>query len=117
MLINGILFNCEAWHGVTDAHVVKLKSVDEALLSGLLKAHSKTPKELLHLELGTIPLRWVMAQRRLNYMKHKLSRDDGELIKKIVLAQKETQTKGDFIQLIEKDLKALNMTYEETITN
>ena len=33
------------------------------------------------------------------------------------MSQKETPTKGDFIQLIEKDLKALNITYEETITN
>ena len=57
MLVNGILFNSEAWHGLTNAHIVKLESVDEALLRGILKAHSKTPKEFLHLELGTIPLR------------------------------------------------------------
>ena len=40
MLVNGILFNSEVWHGVTDAQIVKLESVDEALLRGLLKAHS-----------------------------------------------------------------------------
>ena len=43
-----------------------------------------------------------MAQRRLNYMKHILSRDDSELIKGIFFAQKETPTKGDFVNLIEK---------------
>ena len=32
MLLNGILFNGEAWHGVTNAHIVKLEEVDEALL-------------------------------------------------------------------------------------
>ena len=102
MLVNGILFNSEAWHGVTDPQIVKLESLDEALLQGLLKAHSKAPKEFLHLELGTIPLRWIMAQRRLNYMKHIQSRDDSELIKRVFLAQKETPTKGDFVKLIEK---------------
>ena len=50
-------------------------------------------------------------------MKHILSRDDDELIKKIFCAQKENPTKGDFIKLIEKDLKDLTLTYEETITN
>ena len=61
MLGNGILFNSEAWPGVTSAHIAKLESVDESLLRGILKAHSKTPKEFLHLELGTVPLRWVTA--------------------------------------------------------
>ena len=41
MLVNGILFNSEAWHGVTNA---KILSVNEALLQGILKAHIKTPK-------------------------------------------------------------------------
>ena len=66
----------------------KLESLDEALLRGLLKAHSKTPKEFLHLELGTIPLRWIMAQQRLNYMKHILSRDDTEIIKRVLFLTK-----------------------------
>ena len=57
MLINGMLYNSEAWHGVTNAHIVKLESVDESLLRGLLKAH---------LETGTIPLRWIITQRRIN---------------------------------------------------
>ena len=117
MLVNGILFNSEAWHGVTNAHIVKLESVDEALLRGILKAHSKTPKEFLHFETGTIPLRWIMTQRRINYMNHILSKDDDELIKKVFLAQKETPTQGDFAKLIEKDLKELNITYEEAISN
>ena len=61
MLINGILYNSEVWHGVTHAQIVKLESVDEALLRSILKAHSKTPKEFLYLETGTIPLRWIIA--------------------------------------------------------
>ena len=117
MLINGMLFNSEAWHGVTNAHIVKLESVDESLLKGLLKAHSKTPQEFLHLETGTIPLRWIMTQRRINYMKHIVSRNDDELIKKVFLAQKETPTQGDFVKLIEKYLEELHITYEDVITN
>ena len=61
MLINGILYNSEAWHGVTNAQIAKLESVDKALLISILEAHIKTPKEFLHLETGTIPLRWIIA--------------------------------------------------------
>ena len=57
MLINGIIYNSEAWHGITDAQIAKLESVDEALLRGILKADIKKPKEFLHLETGTVPLK------------------------------------------------------------
>ena len=36
MLINGTLFNSEAWHGISDKEVSSLEKVDEALLKGLL---------------------------------------------------------------------------------
>jgi hypothetical protein len=104
MLINGILYNSEAWHGVTSAQIAKLEAVDESLLRNILKAHSKTAKEFLYLETGTIPIRWIVAQRRINYLKHILSRDDNELIKKVYLAQRENPTRGDFAKLVEKDL-------------
>ena len=45
--INGILFNSEAWHGVTAAHIVRFESVDEALLKGILNAYNKTPTEFV----------------------------------------------------------------------
>ena len=83
-----MLFNSEAWHGITSAHIVKLESVDEALVRGLLKAHSKTPKEFLHFETGKISLRWIVTQRRINYLKPILTRDDDEVIKKVFTAQK-----------------------------
>ena len=111
MLINGILYNSEAWHGVKDAHIVKLEQLDNSLL-GILKAHCKTPIEFLHLETGTVPLRWIISQRRINYLRHMLSRSNEELIKKVFLDQREKSSKGDFAQLVEKDLKDFGISYE-----
>ena len=76
MLINGILFNSEAWHGITLAQIVRLEKIDQDLLRGILKAHRKTPSEFLHLETGTLPIRFILSQRRINYLKHILSRDN-----------------------------------------
>ena len=50
MLINGILFNTEAWHSVNVKDVIELEKVDETLLRGLLQAHPKIPLEALYLE-------------------------------------------------------------------
>ena len=115
MLLNGMLFNSEVWHGVTIAQIEKLESVDEALLRGIMKAHCKTPKEFLYLETGCVPLRWVLAQRRINYARLILRRKDGDLVKSVFLAQKESPTKGDFFLLLEKDLKDLELTYNQAI--
>ena len=117
MLLNGVLFNSEAWHGVTAAQVAKLEKIDENLLRGILKAHRKTPSEFLYLETGTLPIRFIMAQRRINYLKHILSRNDEELIKKVYLAQKDNPTSGDFTKLLEKDLEMLGVNQEEVILN
>ena len=57
MLLNGILFNSEPWHNY------------ENLICRILKAHSKTPLEFLYLESGTISIKWILAQRRVNYLK------------------------------------------------
>ena len=99
MLINGILFNSEAWHGVTLAHIAKLEAIDEALLRGILKAHTKTPKEFLYFEIGVLPIKWIIAQRRINYMYHILQRDENELVKKVFIAQRNNPVQGDFVNL------------------
>ena len=115
MLLNGMLFNSEAWHGVTISQIKKLESVDEALLQGIMKAHCKTPKEFLYLETGCIPLRWVLAQQRINYARLMIKQKDDDLVKHVLLAQKEVPTKGVFIQLLEQDLKDLELTYEQAV--
>jgi hypothetical protein len=61
MLINGILFNSEVWHGVTDDHVEALEKVDEHLLRSLLQCQSKTPLEFLFLETGPVPIRFIIG--------------------------------------------------------
>ena len=113
MLLNGILYNSEAWHGVTKKNIRTLESIDESLIRGILKAHSKTTREFLYLEVGATPIKWIIAQRRVNYLKHIPCKEDNELVKKVFLAQKENPTTGDFIKLVQQDLKDLLVTYEQ----
>ena len=113
LLLNGTLFNSEAWQGVTAAQIVKLEKIDEDLLRGILKAHRKTPSEFLYLETGTLPVRFILAQRRINFLKHILSRDNEELIKRVYTAQKEDPTSGDFVKLVGKYLELLEITLKE----
>ena len=68
MLINGMLFNSEAWHGVTAANVATLEKIDQQLLRHILNAHKSTTTEFLYLETGAVPLNWILSQRRINYL-------------------------------------------------
>ena len=61
MLLNGILFNSEAWHGVTKKQIKTFEAIDAQLLKGILKAHGKTSSEFLYLETGATPIRWIIA--------------------------------------------------------
>ena len=50
MLVNGILYNSEAWHSVSLKDIESLEKIDEALLRFLLNSHAKAPLETLYLE-------------------------------------------------------------------
>ena len=100
-----ILYNSKVWHDATLEPIAKLESVEEDLLKSILKAHSRTPKECLYLQTGTIPLTWTIALKRMNNFKNIISRDESELIKNICLAQQENRTRRDFVNLAMKYLK------------
>ena len=113
LLVNGILFNSESWHGVTQKHIKSLDTVDVALLRTILKAHSKTPKEFLYVETGALPFRWIVAQRRIMYLKNIMERSDNDMLKRVLIAQKLNPSKGDFVRIVEKNLKELGNTYDD----
>ena len=96
MLINGMLYSSEVWSDVKDSDIELLEDVDEFFLRSIFRAHSKTPLEFLHLETGTIPIRLIIASRRVNYLHHILTRPENELIFRVFQAQKQSPSKGDF---------------------
>ena len=115
MLINGIMTNFEVWYGVSDAEISQLGKVDEYLLREIMDAHSKTAREFLYLETGTIPLRFLVMSRRLSYLHHLLTRNENELIHKFFKAQERCPIKDDWVTQIKEDREylKLDMTNEE----
>ena len=97
MLQNGTLFNSEAWHSVKDNEIEALERVDESLLRSLLQAHSKVPLEFLFLETGSVSVRHLVSNRRMNFLRTIITRDDEELTKRVLRGQQDNPTEGDFI--------------------
>ena len=114
MLLNGILFNSEAWHDISEDEIRKLEKVDEYLLRSLVKAHSKVPLEFLYLEAGATPVRFVISCRRILYLQNILKRPENELIKRVYKAQQQDAVPGDFVQLVKEDLKVIGINNSES---
>ena len=117
-LINGILFNSEAWCNVSDKDMEKLEQVDMAAHRALIGGHkggghSKCSKAFYYLEFGTMMVRHIVMIRRLMYHHHILTRDNSEMIKKVYLKQKEIACKGDWIHLIRKDFSLIEEDINE----
>ena len=102
ILISSMLFSAEAWSGVNDKQLARLEVVDMSLLRLLTGGHVKCPSEFLHLETKTWKLRHHLSYLRLIYHHHILTRDNKETIQKIYQKQNETNTKGDWLQLLKK---------------
>ena len=95
-----MLYSSEAWSDVKKTDVKQLEEVDEYFLRSIFKAQGKTPLEFLHLETGTVPIRFVMASRRINYLHNILTKNENELILKVYQAQKRRNSKGDWCNLV-----------------
>ena len=115
LLLSTMLSNSEAWYNLTNKEITDLESVDEILLRKLLSAHSKTPKETLYLDSGNIPIRFILMSRRLNFLHYILNEDENSLVRRFLEAQIECSGKGDWIAMVEEDMKELeiNMKIEE----
>ena len=109
MLVNGLLYSSEAWHSVDTKDIIALEKVDEALLRYLLDCPSKTPLEFLYLESGSIPIRYILKSRRLNFLKVIIDRDEEELTRRVFEAQATNPSPGDFAELVKDDLHSISV--------
>ena len=87
-LVSSLVFNCEAWYGLTLKQVKVLEKVDENLMRKVKGCPSKTPIHLMYLELGWPPLRFTIQSRRLNFLKYMLNQSESSLVKQVFNEQK-----------------------------
>ena len=109
LLISSLLTNAEAWYNLTVADMKELESVDENLLRKILECPSSTPKEMLYLELGVLPIRYIIMMRRLNFLQYILYEDKNSLIHSFLITQLKKPTPKDWGQTVLADIKALNL--------
>ena len=118
LLVSSLLCNSEAWYNLTNSEVKLLESVDLMLLRKILNAPKSSPKEILYLELGCIPLKFIIQKRRLSFLHYILQEDPNSLIYRFFESQSKNNNQKDWTKTVTEDLIKLDLklNYEE-ITN
>ena len=109
LLVSSLLCNSEAWYNLTNSEVKLLESVDLMLLRKILNAPKSTPKEILYLELGCIPLKFIIQKRRLSFRHYILQEDPNSLIYRFFESQSKNNNQKDWTKTVTEDLIKLDL--------
>ena len=101
LLVSTMLCNAEAWYNTTKEDIQMLEKIDEQLLRKILKAPSKTPKEMLFLELGCVPLRLIIRSKIMIFLHYILNQPEDSILKKVFNEQIRSPCRNDWVKLIE----------------
>ena len=82
--LNKVLVNSEVWYPINESDLKKLVKMDEILIRSILEVNESTPKELLYLELGIIPLVNIVKCRRIMYLHYLLTTSEDQLLYKFL---------------------------------
>ena len=115
LLIGGLLSNSESWTNITESNILKLTQPDTMLHRALLSTTGNPSRVFMCLELGVIPVRYAIMKKRLNFLHYILNESMTSIVRQVYDTLKVDSRKGDFFNLVQKDLKECNikMTEEE----
>ena len=113
VLLSSLLFNTESVGNYTESDINAMEAVDNIFLSNLITKRQKTSISFLHLETATLPIRFILASRQVNYFHHIITRDSSELINRVFRSMVKSPLPGDWIHRLYKSLTLIGMTYDE----
>ena len=113
ILIGGMLTNSESWIKLTKRDLEDLEKPDMMLLRKVLGTKANPSKCFMQLELGVLPVKYVIMQRRMTFLHHILNQSTESMIHKVFQALKEDSRIGDFIALTNIDRAELNIAFSD----
>ena len=114
ILLSSMLCNVEVLYGVTKAHIEKLEQADRIFFRRLFEVPNCTAIEAFHLETSTIPVRFLVMKKRLNYYWNILQMDESELVKKVYNGQRSMSVKNNWFLNIKSDSEECDINLSES---
>ena len=109
ILLNGMLANSESWINISKKDIDKLDQPDTMLQRKILSISENPSKCFMYLELGIIPVKYVLMKKRMQFLHYILNENIDSMIVQVYNALKEDHRKCNFIQLTNKDREDLEI--------
>ena len=113
MMIGSLLNNAETWINVTKDDLNQLTNPDKMLLRDTLSSYGNPSKCFMYLELGIIPVRYVLMSKRMKYLRTILGESMDTMLRNVYETLKTDSRNGDFVDLVQKDFMELNMNFTD----
>ena len=116
-LISSMLSCSEVWYNLSEWDLRKLEQTDEALIRNIFDCSSQVTSEVLSLELGLLPARYIIMMRRIIYLHHIMKqRNKDSLIFNFLMVQIGQPKKNDWASQAIKDLAEIGYKIEDIET-
>ena len=116
LFLNSCLLNSEAWYNVLEKDIQQLEAADNNLIrSVILECPKYTPVSIMFLDLGIVPIRYILKKCRIIFLQYILKQKTDTLLYTFFKIQNERRLKGDWALLVEQDLLELEirMTFDQ----
>ena len=80
-------FNCQIWRNMTKTDLKQLETTQLQYLKRVMRAPLSTPNSFVFLELGTLPISYVIHSRQLSFLHHILHLEENDPVKQMYVSQ------------------------------
>ena len=112
LLISSILSNSEVWYGLTKLEIEQLEQIDEMWIRNLFDLSRNVPKDLLYLEVGLVPISFIIKSRKQMFLHHILQQKKDSLIHKFFMTQMKSPTQNDWVSSVLEEQEELEINLE-----
>ena len=109
LLVGGMLTNSESWINMTTKNIDELEKPDGILQRKVLSTTGNPSKSFMMLELGLIPIRYVLMQKLLQILHYLIKQDKESMLSKAFRVLQADSRKGDFVDLSSRDKTELDI--------
>ena len=86
-IAESLLTNCASWIGLTENHINTLQNFQDGFIRSALKLADSIPKALLTWDIGLMPMKWRIEQKKLIFLNQLMKRDISNLAKQVVMEE------------------------------
>ena len=108
LFINSILSNSSVWYTVQKEEMKMSEQCNAEVLSQGLSTMKKTSTMIMYLEMGWIPIWFIMMSQRLMYLFKILNEKYNSMIFNFLQAQLAFPLKNNWVSTVKEDLKSLS---------